>query len=136
MRFIKTDGGRKLAGFKGTTSDCATRAIAIATGLDYKFVYETITERKAADGSKKSARSGIAGITLHNYLKYLGFKKIKVSRLTYREAVEEYPNGILETRNHVVAVREGDFYDSHNSAEYIFNGEKKYRKVIAVWVRD
>ena len=33
MRFVYDDGGRKAAGYKGDTSDCTVRAIAIATRL-------------------------------------------------------------------------------------------------------
>jgi len=33
IKFVKHDGGRAAAGFKGKSGDCVTRAIAIATGL-------------------------------------------------------------------------------------------------------
>ncbi len=39
MTFQFNDGGRSEAGFKGTTGDCVTRAIAIATGKPYQEVY-------------------------------------------------------------------------------------------------
>ena len=42
MDFIKDDGGRKEAGFKGSTGDCVVRAIAIATGGDYKAIYDEL----------------------------------------------------------------------------------------------
>ena len=34
------DGGRAAAGFRGQAGDCVTRAIAIATGLPYRQVYD------------------------------------------------------------------------------------------------
>ena len=34
--WIHDDGGRRAAGFKGEAGDCATRAIAIATGHEYR----------------------------------------------------------------------------------------------------
>ena len=42
--FIYNDGGRENAGFKGQTSDCVTRAIAIVTNKPYKEVYNAINE--------------------------------------------------------------------------------------------
>ena len=42
--YIYDDGGRAAAGFKGTTGDCVTRAIAIATGKPYREVYDALNE--------------------------------------------------------------------------------------------
>ena len=38
------DGGRKAAGFRGTTGDCACRALAIAWGKPYREVYDRLNE--------------------------------------------------------------------------------------------
>lgn len=43
MKWIYDDGGRSKY-FKGTTNDSVCRAIAIATGKDYKEVYDLINE--------------------------------------------------------------------------------------------
>ena len=42
MKWVYNDGGREEAGFKGTTRDCVTRAIAIATEKPYKEIYDLI----------------------------------------------------------------------------------------------
>lgn len=42
MEFIFHDGGRAAAGYKGTTGDCVTRSIAIATGKTYQEVYDAL----------------------------------------------------------------------------------------------
>ena len=42
--FQYDDGGRKDAGYKGTTGDCGTRAIAIAMQRDYKEVYKELAD--------------------------------------------------------------------------------------------
>jgi hypothetical protein len=39
MRFIRDDGGRAAAGFKGQASDCVARAVAIAARRPYAAVY-------------------------------------------------------------------------------------------------
>ncbi len=43
MDHVKTDGGRKDAGYKGSVGDCVIRAIAVATEQDYQTVYDDIT---------------------------------------------------------------------------------------------
>lgn len=43
MDFVYNDGGRSKY-FKGNAGDCVTRAIAIATGFDYKEVYDNIKD--------------------------------------------------------------------------------------------
>lgn len=46
--YVPDDGGRAAAGFKGTAGDCVTRALAIATGRDYREVYGDLSVRQAA----------------------------------------------------------------------------------------
>ncbi|HET7116104.1 MAG TPA: hypothetical protein VFI29_06420 [Hanamia sp.] len=85
MNFKFNDGGRTQAGYKGSTGDCVTRAIAIVTGKTYSEVYDRMfieikkfaaTKRSAA--AKRAARGGgRAGTTPRNgiskkvYHKYL-----------------------------------------------------------------
>ena len=40
IKFIRTDGGRVAAGFKGEAGDCVVRAVAIASGRPYAEVHE------------------------------------------------------------------------------------------------
>jgi len=42
MEYVYDDGGRKSAGFKGSTGDCVVRAIAIAAELSYQEVYNEL----------------------------------------------------------------------------------------------
>lgn len=42
MDFVWNDGGRAASGFVGLAGDCATRAIAIATGTAYRDVYDKL----------------------------------------------------------------------------------------------
>jgi hypothetical protein len=41
-KWIWHDGGRAGAGFVGSTGDCVVHAIAIATGKEYREVYDAI----------------------------------------------------------------------------------------------
>src|ERR1035441_7763056 len=43
------DGGRSAVGYKGSTGDCVTRAIAIAAELPYQAVYDALHVRTKVD---------------------------------------------------------------------------------------
>lgn len=72
------DGGRALAGFRGDTGDCVTRAFAIASGLPYQTIYDRINELGKAErkGKRKrdisSARTGVYTHTIRKLAKELG----------------------------------------------------------------
>lgn len=65
MEFKYNDGGRAEAGFKGSTGDCVTRAIAIATGQPYAEVYKAMADINANyrgrswSRGKRTARAGV-----------------------------------------------------------------------------
>ncbi len=82
LPFQYDDGGRALAGFKGKTGDCVARALAIATGLSYLTVYNTLSlgnsKQRRSRGGKKKARTAARGINTRrkwfvDYMKALGF---------------------------------------------------------------
>jgi hypothetical protein len=60
MHFVQDDGGRSKY-FKGKAGDCVTRAISIASGVDYREVYDRLAAGNSLQrgGGKKSARHGI-----------------------------------------------------------------------------
>lgn len=76
MQFKYNDGGRSQAGYKGSTSDCVTRAIAIATGRPYKEVYDAINQvsKDSKARGKSSARTGVQKAVWKKYLNDLGWK--------------------------------------------------------------
>ena len=47
--WVRDDGGRHAAGFKGVTGDCVVRAIAIAGELPYAEVYDALRRAALAD---------------------------------------------------------------------------------------
>ena len=59
MDFVFHDGGRAFAGYRGTTGDCVTRAIAIATGKPYQEVYDALNRLAQGErlGKRKRKRS-------------------------------------------------------------------------------
>lgn len=83
MILQKNDGGRAAAGYSGTTGDCVTRAIAIATGKPYQEIYDALNDlaknerrgrrRGGARGKGiSSARGGVYRQTYDRYLKSMG----------------------------------------------------------------
>ena len=69
MRYVKTDGGRADAGYKGTTGDCGVRALAIASSKPYKEVYKL-----AFDVEGESPRNGLSRKAMRKILEMWGWK--------------------------------------------------------------
>lgn len=64
--FNHNDGGRSEAGFRGSTGDCVTRAVAIASGRSYQEVYDRLSSgvrgqrrSKYSRNNQVSARNGV-----------------------------------------------------------------------------
>ena len=103
--WVYDDGGRSLAGFKGDAGDCVTRAIAIATGIEYQEVYDSLflqikefskgrSRQARLIANKKSGRSGTTprnGIpkkVTKNYIKSIGWvASVDYSGLTVEQAL-------------------------------------------------
>lgn len=78
MRWLYNDGGRSKY-FKGATNDCVCRAISIATGKDYKEVYDLINKcakeyRKKKPDDNSHARYGVSKELTYKILTDLGYK--------------------------------------------------------------
>ena len=135
MEFIYNDGGRKDAGYKGTTRDCVCRSIAIVTGKPYKEVYDALnvlSENKKLGGRlvkteygnsyKKvsSSRTGVVRKVYDEYLKSLGYKWVATSGIGIGCVVhlraDELPMGRLVVRvsKHMTAVIDGVIHDNHD----------------------
>jgi hypothetical protein len=125
-QFQINDGGREASKFTGTTSDCGTRALAIATGRPYEEVYaliethckeEKITKRNP---QRSSARTGIYRKTYHKILQALGFTWTATMRIgqgcTVHLKAEELPTGrlILNLSKHYAAFIDGVLQDTYD----------------------
>ena len=131
--FIKTDGGRAAAGFKGSTGDCVTRALAIAEEMPYKEAYDLINsyskdEKPSKRRRKKSSsRTGVHRVTFDKVLADLGWEwtpTMKVgSGCTAHVNKDELPSGrlILRLSRHMAAFINGELHDSYDSSR---NGKR------------
>ena len=126
ISFKYDDGGRKAAGFKGETGDCAARAIAIATGKPYREVYDAINaialeERPSKRRrGKSSARTGVHKHTTRKLLESWGWRWVPCMTIgsgckTHLTA-DELPGGrlIVTVSRHYAAVINGVLHDNHD----------------------
>jgi len=134
INFVKNDGGRAKAGYKGYTGDCVTRSIAIATGLGYEEVYRELSERQKvwATSSRRraakkqlkrgtSARNGVHRPVYEAYLAELGWEWVPVMKIgtgcTMHVKASELPNYkrlILRLSSHLTAVVDGELHDTYD----------------------
>lgn len=125
MDWVYDDGGRKDAGYRGETRDCVTRAIAIATGISYQVIYDTINELSECErprGNKKrsNSRTGVQKSTYKSYLSDLGWKWTPTMLVGQGCKVhlrsDELPSGVLivAVSRHLTVVKNGIIYDTHD----------------------
>jgi hypothetical protein len=124
--WVYHDGGRADAGYRGTTGDCTTRAIAIAAGLSYQEVYDLVNAYGKRERPRKgrktraSARNGIPKRTIDKLMKELGWTWTPTMHIGSGCQVhlrpDELPPGRLVVRvsKHMVAVIDGVAYDNHD----------------------
>lgn len=122
MKFEFDDGGRKAAGYTGTTGDCVCRAIAIATEKPYQEVYDLINEfakreRKTKLKGKSSARTGVYKDTIRKIMAHLGWRWVNTMTIGSGCKVHlrdgELPMGrlVVSVSKHEVAVIDGVIHD-------------------------
>ena len=126
MNLTFSDGGRAAAGYIGTTGDCVTRAIAIATEKPYQEVYDALNELAKTErtGKRKTkisnARTGVYCTSYERYLGLLGWTWKPTmtigSGCKVHLKAEELPTGrlIVKVSKHLVAVIDGTIFDTHD----------------------
>ena len=128
MEFQFNDGGRVNAGFKGKAGDCACRAIAIATGINYKDAYKLINDfaKNEKLGKRKKARSnartGVYNDTMKKIMESLGWEWVATmgigSGCKVHMDSNELPSGniIVRVSKHYAAVIDGVLNDTYDSS--------------------
>ena len=122
LEFIKDDGGREAAGYRGKAGDCVPRALTIVSGEPYRQCYNDLAEANSKvrrtrprDQGKRSARNGVYKNAYDKVFKHYGFEKVKLgrgTRPTISEAHAAYGDCIITTRKHVFAVVNGAVRDT------------------------
>jgi hypothetical protein len=141
IEFLKDDGGRALAGYKGNTGDCVVRAFAIATGRPYQEIYDLVNELGAQERSSKkrarksSARTGVHTATQRKLARLLGFTWTPTmtigSGTTVHLRADELPKGRLVVRlsGHTAAVIDGVLHDTYDCSR------DSTRCVYGIWTK-
>ena len=127
--FKHNDGGRSKY-FKGDTGDCVARSIAIASGRDYKEIYDRLaqgnaSQRRSKRDKRKRSRSARNGITtkrkwFKDYMRELGFEWVSCMGVgtgcTVHLHADELPNGrlVCSLTGHYTAVIDGVINDTFN----------------------
>lgn len=126
LPFVYDDGGREAAGFRGQTDDCVTRAIAIATRLPYREVYDDLnavaTRERPRNGKKRSsARTGVGRATYDRYLLGLGWVWVPTMAIgtgcTVHLCADELPEDgrlIVRVSKHMTTVVDGWLHDTYD----------------------
>lgn len=121
------DGGRRAAGFRGDTRDCSTRAIAIATGIPYREVYDELTSRARAATKRArtkkhgSARTGVSMVVLKAYLESLDWRWVATMTIgggcithLRRDELPTDARLIVRVSRHLTAIIDGTIHDLHD----------------------
>lgn len=132
MKFQFNDGGRKDAGYKGTTNDCVVRAISIVTGISYQTVYDEINvmcekfnrRKRKRLYQKASSREGVFRKIYHKYLLMHGMQWSACTTIGSGCKVhlkeDELPDGkiICRLSRHLTAVIDKTIHDLHDCSRY------------------
>ena len=124
MGYQFDDGGRAAAGYTGEAGDCVTRAIAIATGVQYQEIYDALNALGASErtGKRKrgvsNARIGVYKPTIRRYLASIGWKWHPTmaigSGCKVHLRADELPTGrlMVSVSKHSCAVIDGVVHDT------------------------
>ena len=139
IKFIKNDGGRAAAGYRGRARDCVARAIAILTGNEYEVVYGIVALINRENGGKRSARNAVSKTVTRQSLMEFDLIKVPLGagvKPTFTEAYEQYGNCIVTTNRHVCAIVDGALQDTQDIRTYLMDGSERVRKARSVWIKD
>lgn len=118
LAWVKDDGGRSKYFKAEKVGDCVTRSIAIASGMDYKEVYDELFAL-----AKSSPRDGVSRSVIRKYMAAKGYEW--VSTMTFGKGVTNHLRKgevpmqgaiICNCSRHLVAVIDGVVHDTYDPA--------------------
>ena len=131
MDFVKTDGGRKGAGYKTTKAygnDCVVRSISIALNEDYRTVFVELMELGLEMGGYPSMKP-----VWEAYLENKGWTKNKCPRDARGKLIKlrdwkDYPSrAVVLNSGHLTAIVDGAVHDAWDC---------RYRPVNSYWTTE
>jgi hypothetical protein len=130
LKFQLNDGGREAAGYKGKTGDCVVRSVAIATGLPYQQVCDSVNNLAGRERTgkrkrgKSNARTGVYKGTTRKLIESLGWQWTPTMEIgsgcTVHLRADELPKGrlIVSVSGHLTAVIDGTIQDTHDPSRH------------------
>lgn len=120
MEFVWNDGGRCGGGFVGLTGDCVVRAIAIATGINYRDIY-----REIGNATEKSPRHGVPNQIAAKYLEARGWsshfvgwgRELSPATIPKGVVVVSLVNQDRPSRGHFCTIVDHVIHDTWNPSE-------------------
>lgn len=139
--FQHDDGGRAAAGFKGSAGDCVVRAISIASGVDYRTVYDALWRwSRRIERHPSSPRDGVARKVIDRLLvEEWGWSWTPTMGIgtgtTVHLRADELPAGRLVARlsKHTCAVVDGEVRDTYDPSREGSRAVYGYWTVPAGW---
>lgn len=130
--YIENDGGRKAAGFKAKSNDCAIRSLSIAANIEYKEAMMLIKEF-SAKGKKgnKAIANGVYREDFDAALRSIGWQWHQAPKFEGRKARYSDIDGIaiLRMAKHFAAVVNGELHDTWDSSgKMVYGYWKKIKK--------
>lgn len=125
-RFTLDDGGRADAGFRGSTGDCVTRAIATATERPYRQVYDALNALAQLERTgrrklgKSNSRLGVYRNTIRRYMENIGWKWTPTMQIgsgcQVHLRADELPGGrlVVNVSRHTTAFIDGVLHDTYD----------------------
>lgn len=126
MNWVYNDGGRSNYFKAEKVGDCVTRAISIATGKDYKTVYDDINRLAKSErrGKRKrgisNARNGVYKQTIRKLMEEYGWEWHPTMQIgqgcTTHLNDGELPDGrlVVSLSKHLTAVIDGTIHDTYD----------------------
>lgn len=119
------DGGKCAAGMAREDNDCTVRALAIATGQDYRTVYEFM----AKEGRRPNRGVPFGSILRRNQHRVFGVQ-FELVRLTPARGIKTFMERnpslkrgtwIVHSTHHVGVLKDGTLYDSFDSTRKTYD---------------
>ena len=117
MKFKKSDGGRKKAGWTGKRAgDCVARAIAIALDIPYKEVRKELDAitKEMTGGFETTTNNGTTAPIYHRYLTNHGWHPV-ITKKSYLQDLPKHGTYFAVMTGHVAAVIDNTLYDAWDS---------------------
>lgn len=130
LKFIYNDGGRSKYFNTNSVGDCGVRAVANATGLDYKQVYDSLFELAKEYNAKRNKKNRKKDVSPRNGVDKKVFKKFMEEHIgwewtptmrigtgcTVNLSEDCLPEGdlIISVSKHLTCVKNGVLYDTYD----------------------